>query len=69
MKAKLLFITIMLANLAVILLSIHNAHAKYNRHSGHIYSCNEINADIKMAKTEAEKLKFKAEYKKYCKGH
>jgi hypothetical protein len=58
-----LLLTILLA------IVVHDAIAKYNRHDGSIYSCNEINAERAYAKNTKQPQKAQRlaeELKKYC---
>lgn len=63
MKTRYLLLTILLA------IVVHDAIAKYNRHDGSIYSCNEINAERAYAQNTKQFKKTQQlakELKKYC---
>jgi len=55
--------------LVILSIGIASAYAKYDRHDGSQYSCNEINAERAYAnKTDKQEFsKLDKEYKKYCK--
>lgn len=57
--------------LAILIIASTAAIAKYDRHDGSIYSCNEINADRAWALRQglvAEYRRYDLEFKTYCKG-
>jgi hypothetical protein len=55
-----------------VMVMISAAFAKYDRHDGSQYSCNEIYADRYMAKQKGHTALFKRlddEYKRFCSKH